>query len=446
MKIAAAMVGLLMGGIAQAQMFEVLHSENAERWKAKVVYPQFLTMTAVNGVANPGVKGVADKAFYEFVADAKRLDREGWVGPAWELEMAPTVGVANAGLVSVMWNGVQYTGGANAMSFFVSKTYGPKDGGWKELGVADLLVEGVDATRFVSAAVLSKLNAQKAKRGAEALESLDGDLIENFVVTPAGITWLFSKGDVGAGAEGTYQIKVLWSEMPEGLDRNGPVGGLIGNAENLLPVTGTVTWDSSWLVPDGVMLRMALYESEGGRTVAGKTVPFMGKDQEFSFGFDGRQVKPGTRYWAVTEVLVEGHPLFAGEGWVMPDAEGFVGAVRLEGVDYPEMERPWMLASGTVGYRERIMMPPGSVARFKLVRMDGDRVVEVLQQKTVPFTGTGMKFNVTFDNSQVDAGGRYGIEITLEHSGRVWFGTEKPSLIESYGWETPRSFTLVSRR
>lgn len=439
--LSAVVLGMAMAGSAQS--FEVLHSAKAGRWEAKVSYPQFLTRTAINAVANPGIEATARRAFRSFVDDAVRFDKEGWMGPEWGLELNSTVGVSQAALVSVMWSGYQYTGGANAQTFFVSRTYGPKDGGWAEVGLGDFLTPGTDKTAFAAAAVLPRLNAIKAERGIEPFDEMTPELAEQFVVTPAGMTWLFSKYDVGAGAEGTYEIKVRWSEMPAGLDRGGIASGLIEAAANAWEVTGNLNWPSNLTMPAGVVAEFRIFEP-----IADKAAEFLqtrlaavsSQGQPFRVTFDKSRLIPGRAYQVEARVLVEGEVWMRNDMALVLPSDGVLGPVNLVEVRYPEMERPWMRLTGTVGYRERMAMPAGSVVRFQLKRSSREAGNPVLQQKTYSFTGSGMPYDITFANRSMKAGPHY-VEVTLEHGGRVWFRSE-PTLVESYGWESPRDFVL----
>ncbi|MBA4292449.1 hypothetical protein C0431_05715 [bacterium] len=225
--LAAVLILTVAATLATAQKFEAFQSKKADRWEASATYPQFLTRTAINGVANPDLKATVKKVFDEFMREAKTFEREGWQGSSWGLDLQPIVGVANAGIVSVMWNGYQFTGGANPQLFYLSRTYGPKDGKFGVLSLQDLLKKGTKPADFANKYVLPKLNNVKASRDIPPYEAMNDVLANQFVVTPAGITWLFSKYDVGAGVEGTYEIKLKWSDMPEGLDDKGILSGLM---------------------------------------------------------------------------------------------------------------------------------------------------------------------------------------------------------------------------
>lgn len=212
---------------ASAQSIKALTSTKQGRWEVKVTYPVVLQRTPLAGVANPVMQRDAQKLFGEFTGDAVRFDREGWMGPAWSLSGESTLSIANATLISAFMTVERYTGGANAAREFVAWNFGRKGQGWGRLTFEDLLLEGTDLQAFFDQAALAELNVLKVRRGADPLEELPVDSVNDFVITKSGITWLFDKGEVGSGAEGVYVVKVPWSEMPDGLNPTGPIGGLL---------------------------------------------------------------------------------------------------------------------------------------------------------------------------------------------------------------------------
>lgn len=86
----------------------------------------------------------------------------------------------------------------------------------------DLLAPGAGVAK-IHAIVLQGLNAEKRKRGGDALQEIKREYLDLFVVTPAGVTWVFGTDTVGVHAEGPFHIKVGWSKL-DGLVVN-PIGG-----------------------------------------------------------------------------------------------------------------------------------------------------------------------------------------------------------------------------
>ncbi len=426
-----------------APNFEVFYSKVANKWEAKVSYPTFLTMNMVSSTANRGAYETAKHIYDEFLKNARRNQKQGWEGPAWSLEATAAVGVANPSINSIMWTGYEYTGGANGQSFFVSRTYGPKGDDWGELHLPDFLLPGTDKTAFVREAVLHKLNEIKKQRGADPFYDLTPEMAEQFVITPAGITWLFNKYDVGAGAEGTYQIKVKWSEMPASLDRNGLLSGLIESAENPYPITGILNWTGDATMPPGAIVEFRLFSFIADKPLEPlqiRRMPAKSLGQPIKFNFDRSQLNPESQYQIEARILIDDHPWFRNTTAIFLPATGDLGAISLDPYQYPEMERPWMRLQGTVGYREKIMVPPGSILRFKLMRSSREAGNPVLRQKTIPFTGVGMLFDITFSNSEMQSGPHY-MEITLENNRDVLFKSG-PISVQKFGWEAPPEITL----
>lgn len=439
-------LGLVLGlsTTGSAQVFEVFHAKSEGKWTAKVSYPQFLALTLVNGAANPDVKATAKSAFDSFVKDARQFEASGWSGHPWSMEMEPTIGLMNAGIVSVMWSGYSETGGANPMTFYVSRTYSlTGENQWGRVNLEAFLKPGVDKQAFAREAVVPRLNAIKKERGLDEWDEMTESLADSFVVTPAGITWLFSKYDVGAGVEGMYEIKVQWNEMPEGLDREGILAGLIEASANTWEVSGKLNWQGSATVPQGAIAEFRIFEpiaDKPAEFLQTQRVPIRANGQSFLVKFDKSKLNPDRQYQVEARVLVEDEVWMRNDTALFLPESGSLGEVGLIEINYPEMERPWMRLQGTIGYRERMMVPPGSILRFKLVRASREAGDPILQQKTFRFTGVGMPFDVTFANKNMKAGPHF-IEITLESEGKVMFRSE-PLSVASWGWESAQEITL----
>lgn len=76
----------------------------------------------------------------------------------------------------------------------------------------DLLAKGARLHQ-VSAVVLDAVNAAKRTRGADPLTEIEATLLDLFIVTPSGVTWVFGPYAVGVYAEGPYYVKVPWSKL-----------------------------------------------------------------------------------------------------------------------------------------------------------------------------------------------------------------------------------------
>jgi|GEM_PF-1103837 len=428
-----------LSAIGMCQQFEVLYSKKVDKWEAKFTYPTYLTRDALSGIANAGASKTAKGAFDHFLKNARANERQGWQDPEWMLRADATIGVSNAAIRSMMWTAYEYTGGANGNSFFISKTYGLQG----ELKLSDLLMPGTDKVAFSKSAVLQKLNEFKKERGAEPIGDLSAEMAEQFVVTPAGITWLFNKYDVGSGAEGTYQVKVKWNEMPAGIDRDGLLAGLITSAENAFPIKGTLNWTGDATMPPGARVLFRVFEHIADKPatyVIEKSMPATSLGQPINFTIDKSRLKPNRQYQVEAVIQIDGHNWFRNTTAIFLSEDGDLGSVTVDPYQYPEMERPWMRLQGTVGYRERMMVPEGSIVRFKLMRASREAGNPVLAQKTMRFTGVGMLFDVTFSNSEMRSGPHY-IEVTLEDGRNVMFKSD-PISVEKFGWEGPPEITL----
>lgn len=71
---------------------------------------------------------------------------------------------------------------------------------------------------------MSKLRERKASQVVDGdIESLPDELLENFIVTPSAMTFLFAPYAVGSYAEGSFLVKLAFEELGAILDPDGPL-------------------------------------------------------------------------------------------------------------------------------------------------------------------------------------------------------------------------------
>lgn len=141
---------------------------------------------------------------------------------AWELTYGSKVGLASAELISGYSEFFFYTGGAHPNREYKGLTFGMVDGKPVRVKLGHLMTVRMAPEALASELVLPKLRAMGASSVVEGtITTLTKEQADNFVVTPAGITWLFSPYEVASYAEGHFFVKVPWSEM-EGKVRRTP--------------------------------------------------------------------------------------------------------------------------------------------------------------------------------------------------------------------------------
>lgn len=141
---------------------------------------------------------------------------------AWELIYGSTVGLASAELISGYSEFFFYTGGAHPNREYRGHTFGIVGGKPVRVKFGHLMTVRMAPEALASELVLPKLRAMGASGVVDGtVTALTKEQTDNFVVTPAGITWLFSPYEVASYAEGHFFVKVPWSEM-EGKVRRTP--------------------------------------------------------------------------------------------------------------------------------------------------------------------------------------------------------------------------------
>lgn len=166
----------------------------------------------------------AQGAVDAFLRDARQLKAR--PEHAWSFDWGARVSVARDGFVSLYGARYWYTGGAHPNRDYTALNFALVRGTPKKVGLADLLLVRMTPEAWASQRVLPRLKEMGASGVVDgSVTMLTRQQADNFVVTPAGITWLFSPYEVASYAEGEFFVKVPWSELG-GLDFRGVLAGL----------------------------------------------------------------------------------------------------------------------------------------------------------------------------------------------------------------------------
>jgi len=143
------------------------------------------------------------------------------------LETVYTMGVSSPEFASTWASTYAYTGGAHPNTVYKTFNFAMKENRPQMLTINDLT--GADAGRI--ALLQAKLVGELRYRQASSVEAnpeykLSPDLLNNFVITPAGATWLFSPYEVASYAEGAFFVKIARNELAPFVDPTGPFGFL----------------------------------------------------------------------------------------------------------------------------------------------------------------------------------------------------------------------------
>lgn len=199
--------------------FQVEHRAVSEHIRTKLVTPVFKSRSPVAGIANSNVRQMIRSGLPDFL-DAAKKGEEIIDIPNLDLfyEAKATVSVATRDLISLYVVTIEYAGGAHPNTSYVGATWGLVAGQPRRMKFADFLPAGADPVRIASKLVVPKLVEMGAswfasEAAGERRTSLTADEANNFVVTPQGITWLFSPYAAGPYAEGAFFVKASWQEI-----------------------------------------------------------------------------------------------------------------------------------------------------------------------------------------------------------------------------------------
>jgi len=193
-------------------------------WHVTATYPSFTANNPIAKAATVGFRADAEKAMKQFIKDYgsdPKPERE------YEFEIAPVLSIATPQIISGYLQVYANTWGAHPGHDFRAHTYGIIKGKSTRLRMRDILKPGADLADFAEGVVLPELNVLKKERGGENVDSLDLPLLNNFVVTPGGITIIFPAYSVGCYAEGDYYVKLPWSKLKAHIDPSGPLAKMV---------------------------------------------------------------------------------------------------------------------------------------------------------------------------------------------------------------------------
>lgn len=195
-------------------------TQNRAHFVENVQYPVFVGRGSFVKDVNRSVYKFVEKYVSDFEKGARDFQRDipGRPTADWELDIKFTVSISTEGLISLIVHSYDYSGGAHPNSFDDCLNYQNRVGRAYKLQFSDLLRKGNSTSDFVGEFILPEVNRQKIARQVETVDSIESKLMDHFVLTPAGIAFLFNKYDVGPYVEGEYMVKLPWTEVGDWLE------------------------------------------------------------------------------------------------------------------------------------------------------------------------------------------------------------------------------------
>jgi hypothetical protein len=198
-------------------------SSKAGVWKAKAMCPVF-DASLVGLQSTKEFRSTAKSFFDEFMSAATSNPQR----VTYELDVKPTIAISRPRIVSGYFTVFSFTGGAHPNTFLRSVTVGLVGGKPKALRAKDILVTGKQADLLQL--LQAKLHDAKQAKGVGEGGVVETGHLDNFVVTPGGITWLFEPYAVGAYVEGAYLLKCSWKDLRGTVDLHGPLSDAMSSS------------------------------------------------------------------------------------------------------------------------------------------------------------------------------------------------------------------------
>jgi hypothetical protein len=223
---------LVPAGAAQASLSHRLTTRRASlgrALRASATYPTFTGRGPVVALANRSLRAAAEQGLREFRAQGRRdLGKQPSHPGPWDYEAKPYITLAEPRLISVHFALSEYTGGAHGMLNFDAYTFGLVSGRSRLLKLRDLFRSGERDVKALSPLLIAKL---KAGDRASLVKSGDVKSIDagstQWSLSRKAITFLFPPYELGSYAEGPHEVKLLFSELRNRLNPQGPLKGLL---------------------------------------------------------------------------------------------------------------------------------------------------------------------------------------------------------------------------
>lgn len=262
----------------------------ARAWTATARYPQFSTDTPLARAVNGWVKN-------EVTARVQTVGQQATEGgrPSRMHSMTwqSSVTIERPDVISMIHHDTYVPGSGPTTVLFRPRVYGLMGGKPARLGIASVVLPGT-TPGDVRRAIVPGLNEAKQRKELPLLDLFDARLLERFVVTPSGLTWIFSPGDVGEASEGEYRVPVSWRNLFGVINPDGPLGKLMLDASPVqlsprkIRARGGLVFRHDDLFPYGSIAEINLVHKHTGAVVVvfRHTVPAWQGPVPFDVEFD----------------------------------------------------------------------------------------------------------------------------------------------------------------
>jgi hypothetical protein len=193
----------------------------------RAIYPQFLQNTPVTRFANWKLRVASQTRFHNFNAQVKKDALEDFqpLAPYAYDEMPELHYYYAHRLISTAYVYYSYTGGAHGMGATVATNYGQFPGMTrpKVLTLGDFF-NNIGYRKPVEKLLLDSLRAKKEQVASwvqdGTVKTLTSNQLNNFTVSPKGLTWRFAPYEVGPYAAGEFEVLLTFNQLPSGFKRS----------------------------------------------------------------------------------------------------------------------------------------------------------------------------------------------------------------------------------
>lgn len=220
--------------------------------------------------------------------------------PVGELVMEGTniISINRPDAVSLYPSIYTFMGGAHPNRYYEPMTFAMGPDGPMRLRAKDIFAG--DAEASASALLMPYLRAQDADFGFDPdnASRLSAGIADRFVITPAGISWVYSPYLVASYAQGDITVKLPWGTVSPYLSAEAPLEAFAGH------ISGKINLPARILLPEGTMAKFVV--SRNGKEVSSMKVPYRGGEKDFVFWYPKLNQPAGAELDFDVEILVNG--------------------------------------------------------------------------------------------------------------------------------------------
>jgi hypothetical protein len=197
----------------------------------RAVYPQFSQNTMVTRFANWKLRVASQTRYRDFLGKVKKDIAEDFQPLApYGYDELPELHYYHAPrLISTAFAYYSYTGGAHGMSATITTNYGQFAGMSrpKILTLGDFFT-GKGYRKPVEKKLLDTLRGKKDQVASwvqdGTVKTLTDQQLNNFTVSPKGLTWYFAPYEVGPYAAGPFEVQLKFNDLPTDFKRSVVLG------------------------------------------------------------------------------------------------------------------------------------------------------------------------------------------------------------------------------